>query len=262
MSKSSKKIVIYLGLFFSLFFLTIFPLKANQVKGIFNHFEQQQIIRNNLQNTTYIALSWGDIFNSLRRKKGTGGSRGGNNTTCLIVPGKLKERDANNAQEDGQNLVWSEHPLFLVQGNLNKIVVATRSFPKTEEETMWSYTVPQSQNSSELITHAIVYNGKPLQPNKTYYWTNLPSDEPIWVRFKMMDQTTKETTSDELNALEATLQSEKNTTEKIAKERVKYFVERKLWSDAIREMYSHQAIFSEDIKTLESHSFCEITSDT
>ncbi|MDJ0601404.1 MAG: hypothetical protein QNJ37_21490 [Crocosphaera sp.] len=228
MSKLPQKGVIYIGLFLSILFLIVFPLQANQ----------QQIIINNSEQISYIALSWGDIVNSIRRKKGTGGSRGGNDTTCLIVPQKLKEREASNAEEDGKNLVWSEKPLFLVQGNLNKIIVATRRFPKTDEETMWSHTVSQSQNTDELITHAIIYDGKPLQPNTNYYWTNLPSDEPVWVRFKMMDQETKETTSTELNALETTLQSEENATEKIAKERVKYFVERKLWSDAIREMYN------------------------
>ncbi|MDJ0731508.1 MAG: hypothetical protein QNJ33_16115 [Crocosphaera sp.] len=262
MSTLTQKIVIYLSLFVSFFFLTVFPLKANQVEGIFNHFNQQQIIIDNSPDTTYIALSWGDIFDSLRRKKGTGGSRGSNDLTCLIVPGKLKERNRNNAQEDGQNLVWSETPLFLVQGNLNKIVVATRKFPKTEEQTMWSYMVPQSQTANELITHTIAYEGKTLQPSKTYYWTNLTSNDPIWVGFKMMDQATKETISRELNALETSLQSEENAKEKIAKERVKYFVERKLWSDAIREMYNNPAVFSEEIKALESHSFCEITSDT
>ncbi|MDJ0598769.1 MAG: DUF928 domain-containing protein [Crocosphaera sp.] len=252
MCQYPKKIAIYLSLFLSILLLIVFPLKANQ----------QQIITDHSSQISYIALSWGDIFDSLRRKKGTGGSRGGNDTTCLIVPGKLKEREASNAQEDGNNFVWGENPLFLVQGNVNKIIVATRRFPKTEEEIMWTYTVPPSQNSDGLITHAIVYNGKSLQPNKTYYWTNLPSDEPIWVRFKTMDQATQETTSRELNALEATPQSEENVQEKIAKERVKYFVERKLWSDAIREMYNHPVIFSEDIKNLESHSFCDITSDT
>ena len=262
MSKLQKKIVIYFSLFISIILLTFFTLQANQVEGFINDSYQQQTIIDNLEKTTYLALSWGDIFKALIRKKGTGGSRGGNDNICLIVPQKLKERDANNAQEDGKNLVWSEKPLFLVQGNVNEIVVANQRFPKTEEEKMWNYKVSPSNNSNGLITHKIVYNGKPLEPNTTYYWTNMPSDRPVWVTFKIMNQTTKESISNDLENLEETLQLAENAKDKIAKERVKYFAERKLWSDSIREMYGHQEIFSEEIKALESHSFCKIISDT
>lgn len=266
MFKIQKKIAIYFSLFIAILLLIVFPLQANQVEGFINDSKQQQTIIDNSEKKTYLALSWGDIFKALRRKKGTGGSRGGNDNICLIVPQKLKERDANNAQEDGKNLVWSEKPLFLLQGNVNEIVVANRRFPKTEEEKMWTYKVSPSNNSNELITHKIVYNGKPLQPNKTYYWTNMPSDRPVWVTFKMIGQKIKESISNDLKSLEETLQSAENAKEKIAKERVKYFAERKLWSDSIREMYSHQEIFLEEIKALESHQFCERkrepTSDT
>ncbi|MDJ0583215.1 hypothetical protein [Crocosphaera sp.] len=266
MSKLPKKIVVYFSLFISILLLIVFPLQANQVKEFIHDSHHQQNIIDKSENITYLALSWGDMLNALRRKKGTGASRGGNDTICLIVPEKLKEKESNNQQEDGRRLIWSEKPLFLVQGNVNEIVVGTKNFPETEEETMWTYRVPQSNNSNELITHSIVYNGKPLQPNKEYSWTNMPSDNPKWARFKMMNQKTKEIISNDLKSLEETLQSAENSKEKIAKERVKYFAERKLWSDSIREMYSNQEIFSEEIKAIESHQFCEPkpepTSDT
>lgn len=71
----------------------------------------------------YLALSWAEIWESLRRKKGSGGSRAPERPPiCMIVPGKLRKLDRDNADLDGDIEVWSDRPLFLWQESMVGII--------------------------------------------------------------------------------------------------------------------------------------------
>ena len=176
---------------------------------------------------TYIALSWGDIWNALRGKRKSGGSRGG--AICEIAPVKLVDRNAKEETQDIQE-VWSESPLFLWTikgGTAQKIQL----FVYRNEELLWSPNIKAGETK-------VVYDGKPLQPGQFYEW-QLSALAPAptksaGVRFKVMDSQKRDRISVELSQLEGRLKGASEET--IALEKADYFAKQELWSDALREL--------------------------
>ena len=90
------------------------PLQA----AIKQNFPTQETL--NLENRQLLALSWGDIWDKLRRKKGRRGSRGDDEKNlCMIAPGKFKD---TNGDETSLK-VWSTQPIFLWKGEIKGIEV-------------------------------------------------------------------------------------------------------------------------------------------
>ncbi|NEO21789.1 MULTISPECIES: hypothetical protein [unclassified Moorena] len=181
-----------------------------------------------------ITLKWGDIWERLRRKKGKGGTRGNSTddnpseqTLCMLTPGQLSDIDPNSNHK-GSLEIWSEQPLFLWQGEMKGIEVR-----KMRSNQQWW------EQPLEPTTTNILYQGKPLQPGKAYFWRNtIPLDElPTKKSFRLMDDEKRNQVTTELNELESNLKAKDATAEKIALERVNYFIDKQLWSDALREIY-------------------------
>ena len=202
-------------------------------------------------NHHYLALSWGDIWERLSRKKSSGGSRGEDDVlVCMIAPGKLIERDSINSSGRGTIEIWDFHPLFLWQESLKGIEVRHLRSDKL----MWSHQLNSSDRS-------IIYQGKPLQPGQVYYWreTVPPEELPPKVTFKMMKQEKRAKISAELELLENQLKAQGANKNQIIQERAKYFIEKGLWSDMFREIYStpnpspELVILMQQIK---DHNFC------
>lgn len=199
-------------------------------------------------NSTYLALSWAEIWESLRRKKATAGSRKpGMPPICMIAPNKLHELDRDNSAQDGDIEVWSDRPLFIWQESMVGIEVRHRR----SHELMWSQPL-------EPEARSITYGGKPLRSGQVYYWREtLPLQEVPRVYFRIMTVEESAVITAELEQLESKLKAIGEYGDKIALERVNYLIEPGLWSDALREVYSKPNLFPELIDKIETHDFCE-----
>ena len=198
-------------------------------------------------NHKHIALSLGDIWDRLRRKKGKKGSRGDNNNKplCLITPGKLRGGD-----EKGTIKVWGEEPLFLWQGEMEGIEVRhLRS-----NQLIWSQTPKPN-------TNRITYQGEELQPGQDYFWREtVPLDTlPTKIVFRIMKEEDRDRISTELAELESQLETEGASESDVILARVTYFADRQLWSDALQEAYSVEnpsEELADFIEKFEAHNFC------
>ncbi len=226
--------------------LGIVSMSALPIQAAIKQNPQQSITE---VNSTYLALSWAEIWESLRRKKATAGSRKpGMPPICMIAPNKLHELDRDNSAQDGDIEVWSDRPFFLWQESMVGIEVRHRR----SHELMWS-------ESLDAEARSITYNGKPLQSGQVYYWREtLPPEEVSYqVSFRMMRVEERSKITAELAQLESKLKAMGEYGDKIALERVNYLIEQGLWSDALREVYSKPNLFPELIDEIETHDFCE-----
>ncbi|NER94020.1 MAG: hypothetical protein F6J86_09300 [Symploca sp. SIO1B1] len=203
-------------------------------------------------NHKHIALTWGDIWDRVRRKKGKNGSRGDdkNKLLCLITPGKLRSTDENGAYEKGTIKVWGEQPLFLWQGVMEGIEVRhLRS-----NELIWSQTL-------EPTTNRITYQGEELEPEQVYFWREtVPLDTlPTKITFRIMNKEDRDRISTELAELESQLETEGASESDITLARVTYFANLQLWSDALQAAYSVEnpsGELADFIAKFEAHNFC------
>jgi hypothetical protein len=147
-----------------------------------------------------------------------GGSRGDN--FCLINPGEDEK-------------VWHLNPLFIWQGNTNKIGLRE----KGKKIVLWRNSVAQTESNLKSVK----YKGLPLQFGKTYEWLFYSNTSKNIVReipFQIMDATERAPITAELSALNNKLKAEGATEEEIALERANYFENRQLWGDVLQELYS------------------------
>ncbi|MFE1744718.1 hypothetical protein [Coleofasciculus sp. H7-2] len=200
-------------------------------------------------NDTYLALSWGDIWKKLRRKKKGGGSRGG--AICAIAPGKLVDSDSLYSKQGEILEIWSDRPMFLwniPEGTVKRIELSLQG----NQGILWDRPI-------EGETRA-VYDGKPLQPGQSYVWklsASAPYPIESSVVFQVMEPERRDRISAELIALEERFKGASGET--IALEKANYFTERELWSDAILELYSvpnPSAELMDAIALLQAHNFC------
>lgn len=222
--------------------LGIVSISALPIQAAISQYSRQPIIE---VNSKYLALSWAEIWESLRRKKGSGGSRGDEKESiCMIAPGKLSERERDNSDLDGRIEVWSDRPLFLWQESIVGIEVRhLRS-----DELMWTQPL-------EPKARSITYAGKPLQAGEDYYWhETLNSFDSV--SFRMMTANESAVITAELEQRSSKLKAVGATANKIALERVNYLIEQRLWSDALREIYSEPNLFSELIEKIKAYDFC------
>lgn len=210
---------------------------------IINQKSQQLLTKTN---GTYLALSWGDIWNKLRRKKVPGGGRGPVKI-CAIAPGRL------DPTKLGIQEIWSNQPLFLWNikgGTVQQIELLNR-----DEQVLWSQKIPTGQTK-------VIYNGKPLQPSQSYIWhlSHSPTSEDGYYQFKIMDVQKRNRITTELAQLENKLKKQGASLEKIALEKANYFAQKELWSDALREIYSipnPSAELTNMIPKISSSDYCQ-----
>lgn len=209
--------------------------------------ERQKTLKDN--NHQLLALSWGDIWRKLRRKKGKKGSRGPNQPTlCMIAPAKLEDRD-DGKESKATIEMWGTQPVFLWKGEIKGIEVRNiRS-----NELMWSQKFDRPKASS------IVYQGKPLQPGQAYSWREIEpisKDElPNKQSFRIMKKEDRDRIYAELKQLE----NKGANPEEIILARIKYFAEKELWSDVFREIYLVQnpsPELKELTQQIQGHDFC------
>lgn len=256
MFKSTKKLRLIL-----LFALTAtiassaLPLQA---------FVRQNVPPQSFSTSTKLVARWGSIFSLLRRKKGRRGSRGDHEQSvnlCMLTPGRLGDDPDKVPKEErlrGTVKIWDHQPLFVWQGEMGGIkVIETRS-----QKEVW-------RKSVEPGTNTLLYDGEPLEPGKDYSWldsTRSLEELPTKVTFRPMREEKRDEITAALEELETKAQGEGKTELDIADERINYFIEKELWSDALKEMHlisnpSEEILEQiESIKDIENNSLCQANS--
>lgn len=144
---------------------------------------------------------------------------GSRNAFCAISPGLVGDSD----------MIWSDRPLFLWQGEANQLILRTFE----TRQTVW-------QQTGLTGTQRLQYTGPALQPGQIYQWqmTGGNLQEDISFIFQVMPASDRQLITTELAALEAQLKAANASAENIAAERSRYFAERGLWSDALEALDS------------------------
>lgn len=201
-------------------------------------------------NNQYIALSWGDIWTILQRRRTPGGGRG---EICNIVPQALVSSDNKPVNPE----ILSDKPLFIWRlraAQANKILI----FETGRREVFETITVNKSETKA-------LYQGKPLQPGQTYTWQLIvDTQEGATIKstgsnFKLIDTQKRLDINKDLTALEKQLRQQGADAEKIALQKADYFAQKGLWSDVIQQLYSApkpSQNLTQTIKQIEAHNFC------
>lgn len=170
------------------------------------------------------ALPWGSLYEKEPpRPEYEGGSRSGSlaEELCTIAPETLSGEDIR---------LWSDRPLFLWQGALNKIEVR----PYRSEQILWSKSLTDNVRMA-------AYDGPPLQPGESYNWLVFgdSSNVPVFqISFQILPTEERNKIAAELSRLEAQLQQEGAGPEKIAYAKANYFAEREMWADVLQVAYT------------------------
>ena len=144
---------------------------------------------------------------------------------CPIAPGQL-----------GEQIIWSDRPLFIWQGNIPKSQISLYSASvnfdyRQQEQLLWQQTVPAN-------SQIVAYTGQKLTPGLTYDWELTTDDKSYRPGFILMKQSAREAIAADLDALEKQLQANRATPEDIAIAKADYFLKQELWSDAIQQLYT------------------------
>lgn len=166
------------------------------------------------------SFSWANISQILNSNKPPvkprkGGSRYPQGI-CMVSPDAPQK----------PRIVWSQRPLFLWKGKVEKITVIPQ-----ESNQEWSQPVTQTQK--------ITYTGEPLQPGKTYEWRVFVDNNLFrTVPFQIMEAKNRDRITVELNNLEQRLKLKGANKEAIALAKANYFADYNLWSDVLQQAYS------------------------
>ncbi len=173
--------------------------------------------------------TWEAILNlfKIRRKESLLGSR----SICFISLNVFTEKT---------NVIWSTSPLFLWQETTFPFEIRLYSPPELKQKRtlLWRQEVPETSTTVNFT--GIKYDGTSLEPGKSYELAifNQEDKSKNSRTFKVMGVEERERIAEELRSLQNRLKTEKATNDEIVLERVNYFVERNLWSDALQEMYA------------------------
>lgn len=236
----------YLGWNFSFLFLTLSLLSSLPIQAVI---KQQNRSLPKITNNSYLALSWGDIFNIFSRRRTPGGSRG---EVCAILPQALI--NLSNEQK-GTEEIWTDKPVFFWRGlGVTQIDI----FERGKDEVFATLKVKEGLTK-------IKYNGKPLQPGQSYAWQitaekvrGLPIKD-TGSNFTLMDSQKRASITDEVTKLEATLKNKGDSVEKIALGKADYFAKKEMWTDVLEQLYSVKnpsPQLVDTIKKIEGYNFC------
>ena len=217
---------------------TILPLNAVNRPTLNNSFPsvEQENYRH------YIALSWQEIWERIKRKKVAGGSR--SNNLCLVSPSQLIDA---NPQAKSVEEIWHQNPLFVWQ--LGKLQVVSL---KEGNRIYWQQEVEATQ------TH-LFYDGKPLQPGKTYTLVVFNPYETEIQNIQVVAPDKHQKIAADLAEIENKLKLERADREEIALKKADYFAKLQMWSDVLWEIKSIPNPSDELKQTLEklkAHNFC------
>ncbi|MDJ0682623.1 MAG: DUF928 domain-containing protein [Xenococcaceae cyanobacterium MO_167.B52] len=165
------------------------------------------------------------IWKLLKAKREQEPALSSRSNICEITPGLLGET----------NLIYSDRPLFLWQGQVTNLKVNLYSpfSLDTEQEIIWAKAIDDESGN-------IAYTGEPLQPGKIYDW-EIVTDSPTnrrRISFQIIDGQERDLISTELAQLETALTTSGATKEEIILAKAQYFAEKDLWSDSLQQLHS------------------------
>ncbi len=144
---------------------------------------------------------------------------------CEVTPGLLGD----------VNVIYSDRPLFLWQGNVAnvKINLYTPFSLEQEQQILWSQTI---ENQSDKV----FYTGKALKAGKIYDWELVvkPQSNQRRISFQIMNTQKRDRISLELEQLKTELTTVGATNEQITLAKANYFAQQDLWSDVIQELFT------------------------
>lgn len=220
--------------------LSAFPLHA-----AINH-HTPDILRENT--TTQLASYWSEVWDRLRRKEVPGGSRGnGPSKVCAVVPGILIDEDT---EERTSLQIWGLNPVFVWQEQWTHLKV----FRSRDHEVLLSQVLaPEARH----LVYSDVENALPLEPGNSYYW-QLSRDGSDG-QTETFGETTFRTLAAERRLELETELAEINTSGQALLQRMKFFADRGLWADVVRELYAVEEL-PDDLADLKHeiavHDFC------
>ena len=243
MSKLTTLHKLTLGITGGLFILSGAILPLNAASVINPNPSVSAIYQKNYHN--YLALSWSEIWEQIKRKKVAGGSRNGN--LCLVSPSQLIDKN-NNSQEDSIEEIWHQNPLFVWKSGKIKAVSL-----KNGNYIHWQQEVEANQTN-------LLYNGKPLEPGKTYKLVVFNPYETEIQKIQIVSPDKHQKIAIDLAKIENQLKSEGADREGIALKKAAYFAKLQMWSDVLWELNSIPTP-SRELKVIlekvNTHNFCE-----
>ncbi|WP_242051547.1 DUF928 domain-containing protein [Nostoc sp. FACHB-280] len=156
-----------------------------------------------------------------------------------IKPRKTGSRNPNSADDNfvcmvspdlpnSTRVIWSNRPLFIWQGKIQKIVVRNKS-----NGNEWTRYITENQNTTTYTER------QPLQPGQNYEWQVFFKDNlSIEVNFKVMEMQQRDRITANITTLEKQLKAQGKDAEAIAIAKANYFAENQLWSDVLQQIYS------------------------
>jgi Domain of Unknown Function (DUF928) len=215
----------------------LFPVLVLCGYGLWGGVERFGVMQPAIAQSQVQGISWGQIFDFLKRKRVRGGSR--NPLFCAISPAPFADAvSKTDSSED--TLVWNVQPLFVWDGRADRIEVRQMNE---------SYDLIWEANLTAQDQH-IRYGGKALQLGQTYVWkvfvrdsqASTPGATLNLVRsstaFHVVEGAKHQLITKELDRLEANLKQQKASPESLALQRANYFAQRGLWADVLLEAFS------------------------
>jgi hypothetical protein len=196
-------------------------------------------------------ISWGQIFDFLKRKRVRGGSR--NPFFCAASPALWDEAlSRTDASKDA--VIWNVRPLFVWNGKASHVEVRQKN---DRYDLVWESAVTEGAQQ-------IQYGGKALQPGQVYAWKTFLRDSQVSssanifmparssVAFQVMGDAEHQQVAKDLDGLGAKLKRQDGSVESLALLRAHYFAERGLWADVLLEASSVKRRSSELTQLIES----------
>lgn len=143
---------------------------------------------------------------------------------CAISPGNL-----------GEQVIWSDRPVFIWQGKIpqSKINVyssSTNFNHERDEQLIWSTDIQPN-------TQTIAYAGEKLKPGFIYDWEIIANDKTYRPTFVLMKEPQRKAIAQDIAKIEGDLKAINATAEEMAIAKADYFADKKLWSDALQQLY-------------------------
>jgi hypothetical protein len=196
-------------------------------------------------------ISWGQIFDFLKRKRVRGGSR--NPFFCAASPALWDEAlSRTDASKDA--VIWNVRPLFVWKGKASHVEVRQEN---DSYDFVWESAVTEGAQQ-------IQYGGKALQTGQVYTWqvfvrkAKVSSSANVFipvsssVAFQVMGDAEHQRVARELDGLGANLKGQNGSVESLALYRAHYFAQRGLWADVLLEAFSVKKRSSELAQLVES----------